>query len=737
MASKLPVWGIDVGQCSLKAIKLQAVDNKVEAIAFDLVEHDSILSQAQSETTALITKSIQTFASRNDLSNSRIVVSVAGQQTLTRFTKMPPVEPKKIPDMVQYEASQQIPFDMDEVVWDYQVFTAGDAPDVEVGIFAIRKELIRNYLSHFTSQGIEPFIVQTSPMASYNCVRYEVPPAEGETMILLDMGALTTDLIVFDDHRIWSRPVPIGGNRFTEALVSAFKIPFAKAEKLKRNAATSKYARQVFQAMRPVFADLVSEIQRSIGYYTSTHREAHITQVIGMGNAFKLPGLQKFLQQNLTIKMNKLGGFQKIGTALVSGKPEFNDNVMSLSVATGLALQGLGLAKVNSNLLPAEVLKTILWRKKQPWFIGAAACLALSAGALWVSNVMAGSKIAEGLGGLQPDNIRAASVSNPQQAMSIVSNPGATAPIEKASKISGAVKQLKSALSGAGSPSSDAGVLNSLAKYPKFNILVPRVLDTLYKGFEEALPDQLRRLKTSEEYVAYARSTPRQERKAFWIERVEMKYGDDPGQMFPKTEKVARGGPGWAIQVTGVTTEPSEQAAARWLQDNLVTVLDRVGKMPDRGIWIEKVTIGKITPRGEGKANDPLGTGLVDTGAPQQQSSSGRGGPSVFGRHGQRPGAANPARDSAGVRGHGGGNLLNPRTNGPEAEAGSVKYKLNKIKESLEDADPLLPEEKATSDMRFILEIVVRKGDTPKDKIPDVYKPKPAEKPAPAAAKKS
>jgi len=62
------------------------------------------------------------------------------------------------------------------------------------------------------------------------------------------------------------RSIPIGGNNFTETLVKAFKLPFAKAEDLKRNAATSKYARQIFQAMRPVFADLVAEIQRSVGF---------------------------------------------------------------------------------------------------------------------------------------------------------------------------------------------------------------------------------------------------------------------------------------------------------------------------------------------------------------------------------------------------------------------------------------------------------------------------------------
>ena len=56
---------------------------------------------------------------------------------------------KKIHDLVRYEASQQIPFDIDDVVWDYQILTSEGSPDVEVGIFAIRKDLIRKHLGDF------------------------------------------------------------------------------------------------------------------------------------------------------------------------------------------------------------------------------------------------------------------------------------------------------------------------------------------------------------------------------------------------------------------------------------------------------------------------------------------------------------------------------------------------------------------------------------------------------------
>src|SRR5207244_3379584 len=139
---------------------------------------------------------------------------------------------------------------------------------------------------------------------------------------------------------------------FTEALVKAFKLNFAKAEDLKRNAATSKYARQIFQAMRPVFADLVAEVQRSIGFYASVHRDSRINKILAIGGTFKLPGLQKYLQQNLQLdveRLDNLGSGAPTDPKLAAG---FNDNILSLVSAYGLAIQAMDQGKITSSLLP-------------------------------------------------------------------------------------------------------------------------------------------------------------------------------------------------------------------------------------------------------------------------------------------------------------------------------------------------------------------------------------------------
>ncbi|MCD4824663.1 MAG: type IV pilus assembly protein PilM [Phycisphaerae bacterium] len=393
MARVKSVWGIDIGQCALKAIKLRVDgDNPPQMEAFEVVEHSNVLSQSDVDSRVLIQASLEEFLQRTDVSDSEVSVSVLGQSSFTRFVKLPPVEQKKIPDIVRFEAEQQIPFPIEEVTWRYQCFQDPDSPEVEAGIFAMKQIDVAEMLSYFVQEEMEVDLVQMAPLALYNFMMADGQIATDGATMLADVGADKTHLIVSDGHGIWTRTIQIGGNNFTEALVKSFKLSFPKAEKLKRTAASSKYARQIFQVMRPVFADLVQEIQRSIGYYTSLHRESRFKQLVGMGNGFRLPGMQKYLEQNLNMPVTQVRKFNQLEAPQTETPGEkFSEHVLSFGVAYGLAVQALGQGLITTNLLPGAIIKKRLWAKKKPWFAVAAAALVLACG-LFVFRGMADIK---------------------------------------------------------------------------------------------------------------------------------------------------------------------------------------------------------------------------------------------------------------------------------------------------------------------------------------------------------
>jgi type IV pilus assembly protein PilM len=395
MAKSGAVWGIDIGQCALKALQCRAHEKEPRRLvveSFDYVEYPKILTQPEAEPAELVREALQTFLSRNDVSGDTVAITVAGQSGLARFIKLPPVESKKIPDIVKYEARQQIPFSLDDVVWDYQQLTGGSEEDgfalePEVGLFAMKRDQVARALAPLEEAGIEVDLIQLGPLAVYNYVCFDrleelksqpydpsKPPA---STVVISLGADTTDLVVTNGFRVWQRSIPIGGNHFTRALSKELKLTFVKAEHLKRNATQADDPKAVFQAMRPVFSDLLAEIQRSLGYFQSLDRSAHIGDVIALGNAMKLPGLQRYLSQNLEQNVRPIEEFNRLTAGSAGGNAQFKDNILSFAPAYGLCIQALGKAELRTNLLPEEIVKKRMVRGKKPWAVaGVAAVLA-------------------------------------------------------------------------------------------------------------------------------------------------------------------------------------------------------------------------------------------------------------------------------------------------------------------------------------------------------------------------
>jgi len=383
---------------------------------------------------------------------------------------------------------------------------------------------------------------------------------------------------------IWSRPVPLGGNAFTEALVKSFKLSHAKAENLKRTAATTKYARQIFQAMRPVFADLISEIQRSIGFYTATHRDSEIARIMGVGNAFKLPGLQKFMQQNLQIEVTD-SRISARGPHDGFKEPTIRGSRAEPGGGVRLALQGLGMASVSSSLLPPEITKQIVWRKKRPLFAAAAACLAGAAGIIWFSNHQATAALSDFV-------VPSAPPATPEAAEQqlLRASPGAMSPGQYGKSVKLAAERCcrnsKNTKRRLQRPKNLA-LINSLSE---FCPIVPRVIQAIHQGFarqrvgvpagtgEEYLAriEEAKRKReellnngtppTAPQMVVLDKIVDRTKRQEIWIQKLSMSFNDnlansqEIGAMVnltaPEREGLS-GKPGWLIRIVGRTTDPS------------------------------------------------------------------------------------------------------------------------------------------------------------------------------------
>jgi type IV pilus assembly protein PilM len=386
MARSPYAWGIDIGKCGLKALRCQVSPSdprKLIADTFEYIEYPMMLSQPEADPVELVKAAIEEFLSRHSLEGDSVAVSAPGQSGLSKFIKLPPIEAKKIPDIVRYEASQQIPFPLDQVEWAWQrlesgIEESGFVMDEEVALFAMKKEQVNKALAPFRNAGIEVDVLQLQPIALANMVMFDqLPPRANidpdnppESIVLVSIGVDSTDVVMTNGLKIQQRSMPIGGSTFTKALVKEMQYTFQKAEQEKRNAVRATDPRMVFKAMRPVFTEFASDLQRSLNYFTGADKTAKIGKVLLFGNAAKLRGLSDFVAKQLGVDVQRLEKYAALDGATVAANG-FRENRLAFATAYGLALQAAGASNLRTNLMPGEIVRDRLIAAKKPWAVAA------------------------------------------------------------------------------------------------------------------------------------------------------------------------------------------------------------------------------------------------------------------------------------------------------------------------------------------------------------------------------
>lgn len=383
------VWSIDLGRSSLKAVRLRRSQGNVEIVAVDKVDYP--LGDGSEDHAARAREAFEIFISRNSVKDP-VVVAHPSQGTFFRFIKMPAFDDKKVTEMVGFEAAQQIPFPLDEVIWDFHVVDREYLPgeEKEVHLFAIRKEVVEDFLLEFTSRDLSVESVSIGYLGVLNYASYDLDL--DEPTIVLDIGASHTDIIFIDGNRFWIRTIPHSGNEVTKAIQERFNLGFSAAEKLKL--ATTREPRKavkIFQAViRPKLKELVGEIHRSIGAYRSQHGEVNFSRLYLLGNGSKIIGLKRFLHESLNLQVQKVQNISHYRVSREVNLKLLQSNLPSFSTALGCGMHVIGNAACNVDLVPAEdKIARDINRKKKHVFIAAAFVLL----AMLISNVLIGNKV--------------------------------------------------------------------------------------------------------------------------------------------------------------------------------------------------------------------------------------------------------------------------------------------------------------------------------------------------------
>src|SRR3989449_10349029 len=258
-----------------------------------------------------VVRALHELLTRGAFRSRMVNVCAPGFNTFSKFVKLPPVDTAKVPQIIQYEAQQNVPFPLEEVGWDYQILGATATGELEVLLVAIKSDIVEGLFRVAETAGLRLQLVDVSPAALCNAFRYNYGDLEGCTM-LLDIGAKTSNLLFFEKGNVYSRGINIGANSITQDFSKEAKLSLAEAERIKieegfvslggayeepenqHQAAISKIARQVMTRLH-------IQVNQTMQFYRGQQRGSAPQRLFLSGGASIMPYTAPFFAQKVHV----------------------------------------------------------------------------------------------------------------------------------------------------------------------------------------------------------------------------------------------------------------------------------------------------------------------------------------------------------------------------------------------------------------------------------------------------
>lgn len=379
--------GLDIGYDSLKLVELKR--QKMGLVLSNVVVEPCWDKDIKDFTDDKYFDYIRNMFQQHKIHPTSLVISASGQSVFTRFIKLPTLDKSKIDQIVQYEAQQQVPFPIDDVIWDYQLIgdwqTINEVDEASIVLVASKKEMIHKLITNFNALKVDVEYIDISPFALCNCIKFNEPSFDSCSLIL-DIGAKSTDMLVLENENIWCRSIPIAGVAFTQAIAKEFKISFEEAEKLKRESAVifsgkgpmigeSPEKLRISRALTTTLARLLAEISRSVGFYRTYAGGEGIKNILLCGGSAAIQNIDVFFSSKFNINVRKLETTNNLDIA-PGLESAVQENKHLIAPAIGLALRRATRCVMEINLLPKQLATQRDIARKKGYIIG---CFVLTA----------------------------------------------------------------------------------------------------------------------------------------------------------------------------------------------------------------------------------------------------------------------------------------------------------------------------------------------------------------------
>jgi type IV pilus assembly protein PilM len=370
---------VDFGAGSLKLAEFETTGGGGLSLKSYAIKPIGLEGSADATREAVILKALQETLAEKNIKAKSVNVCLPGFHVFSKFVKLPPVDATKVTQIIQYEAQQNVPFPLAEVVWDYQILGSAPGGELEVLLVAIKSEIVEGLFRVAAQAKLKLNLCDASPAALCNAFRYNYGELEDCTM-LLDIGAKTSNLLFFEKGKVFSRSINLGANTITQDFANEAKLKFDEADKIKiaegfvslggayeepenpNQAAIAKIARQFMTKLH-------IQVNQTIQFYRGQQGGAQPQRLFLSGGASIMPYTAQFFAEKLNLPVEYFNPLRNVQIDPAVNLEELARAAHSLGEVVGLGLRNLAHCPVEMNLMPESTLRWQAFNEKKPYFM--------------------------------------------------------------------------------------------------------------------------------------------------------------------------------------------------------------------------------------------------------------------------------------------------------------------------------------------------------------------------------
>ena len=342
-----PLVGLDISTSGVKLVELTQVGKgelSLERFASESLPRGAVVD-GNIENIDQVSEAVRRVWKKSGTRAKHVALGMPPASVITKKIILPGgMTEDELELQVETEASQYIPFALDEVSLDFDVVgpVANSPEDVEVLLAATRKEKVEDRVAVAEAAGLTPMVMDIesyAARAAIDRIIAQLPKGgQGQIVGLFQIGAQVTHVsVLMDGQTIYEREQPFGGNQLTQDIVRAYGLSYEEAETKKRAGELPEgYERELLE---PFLDNVALEVTRAIQFFFTSTPYTRIDQIFLAGGCAIIPGLVEIVADRTKISASVISPFKGMQLAASVREKQLRIEAPAFLVACGLAMR--------------------------------------------------------------------------------------------------------------------------------------------------------------------------------------------------------------------------------------------------------------------------------------------------------------------------------------------------------------------------------------------------------------